>query len=327
MPSPSQGPHAWSAQVSERDGGLRLDQFLARELPSLSRTRLQELVRSGCVRVQSQVIERPSHRLAPRDRVEVVIAPPPVREEASLEGRELEVVFADEDLAVIDKPAGLLAHPGPNTHGPSVSALAERRFGELPRLQGEDRPGIVHRLDAGTSGLMVLGLRKDSFDVLQNQFRARSVLKIYRAIVHGEPRFDSGWIEARIGRSAAHPDRMSVVESSEGRDASTYYGVIERFRGFALLDCQPKTGRTHQIRVHLAHAEHPIVGDPIYKRRGPHKIALAPEAPRLARQGLHAAVLGFEHPRTGERLRFESPMPPDMQALLDWLRAHHAPSP
>ncbi len=324
IPPSGSTPRVWSATVAATDSGRRVDHFLAANFEGVSRTILQRWIREGRVRIGGELVERPSHALSIGDRIEVeervdVAAPAP-----SLEGLELSVIYADEYLAVIDKPAGLLAHPGPNTVGASVSALAERKWGALPRLQGEDRPGIVHRLDAGTSGLMVLGLETPAFEALQEQFRARAVTKIYTAIVYQEPRFDSGWIEAPIGRSTARPDRMCVLPAGEGRAAATYYEVRERFRGFALLDCRPKTGRTHQIRVHLAHIDHPIVGDTLYRRRGPHSIELAPEAPPMPRQALHAAALEFDHPVRAERMRFEAPLPSDMTALLAWLREHHA---
>lgn len=303
--------------------GERLDRFLARLVGEVSRTRLQELVRAGAVRVDGAVADRPSRNLSADEVVEIELKSRVAAEEPSLEGLELSVVYEDEFFAIIDKPAGLLSHPGANTHGASVSALARRRWGELPALQGADRPGIVHRLDVGTSGLMVIGREPTTFENLLQQFRERRVEKTYYAIVHGDVRFDTGWIEAPIGRSPSRPDRMSVVEGGAGRDAATYYQVLERFHGFGFLACRPKTGRTHQIRVHLDHIEHPLVGDVLYRRRGPHVVKLAAEAPQLARQALHAGRLALAHPKTGEPLAFESPLPPDLLALLEWLREHH----
>ncbi|MCE9595247.1 MAG: RluA family pseudouridine synthase [Planctomycetes bacterium] len=303
--------------------GERLDRFLARLCGEVSRTRLQELVRAGAVRVDGAVADRPSRNLSADEVVEIELKSRVVAEEPSLEGLELSVVYEDEFFAIIDKPAGLLSHPGANTHGASVSALARRRWGDLPALQGADRPGIVHRLDVGTSGLMVIGREPTTFENLLQQFRERRVEKTYYAIVHGEPRFDTGWIEAPIGRSPSRPDRMSIVEGGGGRDASTYYQVLERFRGFGFLACRPKTGRTHQIRVHLDHIELPLVGDVLYRRRGPHVVKLAAEAPQLGRQALHAGRLALAHPKTGEPLAFESPLAPDLLALLEWLREHH----
>ncbi|MCC6408861.1 MAG: RluA family pseudouridine synthase [Planctomycetes bacterium] len=304
--------------------GERLDRFLVAAFPELSRTRLQELVRGGAVRVAGEPALRSSRLLVADEVVEIEFAPPSVARDEDFGDLELSVVYEDEWFAIVDKPAGLLSHPGNHTVGPSVSGLARKRWGELPALQGEDRPGIVHRLDVGTSGLMVIGREQAAFEHLLAQFRERQVEKTYYAIVHREPRFDTGWIEAPIGRSPRHPDRMSVVPAGEGREAATYYEVLERFEGFGYLACRPKTGRTHQIRVHLAHVDHPLVADPLYRRAGPHAAKLAADAPVPTRQALHAGGLVLTHPKSGERLTFESPLPADLAALLAWLRAHHA---
>ncbi|MCK6448464.1 MAG: RluA family pseudouridine synthase [Planctomycetes bacterium] len=304
--------------------GERLDRFLVARLPEFSRTQLQSRVRAGAVRVGAELESRPSRLLVAGEHVELALGRPDAPAEDPCAGHELRVVYEDEYFAIVDKPAGLLSHPGAHTVGPSVSELARRRWGELPSLQGEDRPGIVHRLDVGTSGLMVVGREVAAFERLLEAFRERRVAKVYYGLVHGEPRFDTGWIEAPIGRSPSRPDRMSVVPAGEGREAATYYEVLERFHGFAWLACRPRTGRTHQIRVHLAHVDHPLVGDPLYKRAGPHSIRLAPEAPAPARQALHAGRLELDHPVSGARLVFESPLPDDLERLLAWLRAHHA---
>jgi 23S rRNA pseudouridine1911/1915/1917 synthase len=324
MPSNENPDDRTTLSVPAECAGSRLDRFLAERLPEFSRTRLQALIRARAVRIDGAVAERPSRELEGGERVDIALHEPESESISTATDVELVIVHEDPHFVVVDKPAGLLSHPGSHTIGPSVSELARRRYGELPALQGEDRPGIVHRLDVGTSGLMVLGREPQAFENLLEQFRERRVEKTYYAIVHEAPRFDTGWIEAPIGRSPLRPDRMSVVPPGTGREAATYYEVLERFRGFAWLACRPKTGRTHQIRVHLAHAGHPLVSDPLYRRAGPHSIRLAPDAPVPSRQALHAGRLVLAHPVTGERLTFESPLPPDLARLLDWLRAHHA---
>ena len=232
----------------------------------------------------------------------------------------MNVLYEDNHLLIVDKPAGLLVHPSPAVRGGTLSEQAVARWGPLPDLQGEDRPGIVHRLDAGTSGLLVLALREPAMRELLRQFREREVKKTYLAVVHGEPRFDTGWIEGAIARSAASPERMEVVAEGEGREARTWYEVRERLGPASLVECQPQTGRTHQIRVHLASLGHPLVGDPLYRPRQTPSRRLAADAPLPARQALHAARLEFAHPGSGERAAFESPLPDDLAALLAHLR-------
>jgi 23S rRNA pseudouridine1911/1915/1917 synthase len=302
---------------SERDGE-RLDRLLVDFLPGRSRTFCQELIRAGAVRLDGVPVDKPGTILRAGQRLDVELRERELRvlDDAHL---QLAVVHEDEHLVVIDKPAGMLAHPSAGTRGGSVSELAVRRWGALPSLQGTDRPGVVHRLDAGTSGLMVLARTEAAFEDLMRQFRSRAVAKTYLALVHGEPRFDSDWIEARIERSSTARDRMSVAKEGVGRSASTFYRVLERFRGFALLECQPKTGRTHQIRVHLLSIALPIVGDPLYRHRGPVRIPL-PKGSAPERQLLHASGLAFAHPVGRQRVEFESPLPPDFQTVTQAVR-------
>ncbi|HED65764.1 MAG TPA: RluA family pseudouridine synthase, partial [Planctomycetes bacterium] len=200
------------------------------------------------------------------------------------------------------------------------------RYGSLPSPQGEDRPGIVHRLDADTSGLIVVGRSEEAAAGLVEAFRGHRVEKRYLAIVFGVPRFDSDWIEAPLGRATGRADRVRVVEPGEGRDARTFYRTLERFERFALVEALPETGRTHQIRVHLASIDHPLVGDRVYRGRRGLSRKLPREAPAPKRHALHAAGLGFEHPVTGEPLAFESAPPADMERFLRWLRVNAAGS-
>jgi 23S rRNA pseudouridine1911/1915/1917 synthase len=320
-PDPSRERSARCVLVPGQLAGARLDRVLAALCSDLSRTRLKAAIQAGGVRVDGARIDRPGQPVEAGARIELDGEALEPRLRSGVEGLELEVLYEDEDLAVIVKPAGMLSHPTDAVRGGTVSELAVQRFGRMPTLQGEDRPGIVHRLDAGTSGVMVLGRSERAFGDLMHQFRQREVEKTYVALVWGEPRFDTGWIEAPIARSAAVPSRMDVAAQGEGREAATWYEVRERFVVAALVEASPKSGRTHQIRVHLASIGHPMIGDPVYKRRGGPPVRLGTDAPLPSRQALHASSLGFRHPVSGERVRFEARMPEDMVGLLEWLRA------
>ncbi|MEW6074459.1 MAG: RluA family pseudouridine synthase [Planctomycetota bacterium] len=307
--------------VTARLAGERLDRALQILRPGVSRTRLQEWVRDGGIRVDGVVVDRPAFRLEAGTTLELVVVPRSRLRPGGPSGAVLAVIYEDEHLAVIDKPPGMVTHPSALVGGATVSELAEARWGSLPVAQGEDRPGIVHRLDAGTSGLLVLARRAGPAEELVRQFRSREVEKTYLAIVFGEPRFDSDWIDAPIGRAGGAGDRLAVVPAGEGLPAETFYRTLHRARGFGVLACQPRTGRTHQIRVHLASIDHPLVGDPLYRGRRGLSRALPAGAPPLERQALHAAELRFRHPATGESLAFRSPVPADLAAWLRWLGA------
>ena len=299
--------------------GERLDRVVTAFFEgALSRVRVQEWIRDGGVRVQGRVELRPSVLLEAGQEIELFDVPRSRVRAGGPPGGELRIVFEDEHLAVIDKPPGQLTHPTTVVRGGTVSELAVERWGALPSPQGADRPGIVHRLDADTSGLLVVARDAAAGAALVAAFRARAVEKRYLALVHGDPRFDSDWITAPIGRSDKRSDRMRVLAPGEGRAAETFYRVLERFALFALLECLPATGRTHQIRVHLASIEHSIVGDRVYPGRVRRPIPA--DAPPLARHLLHAAGLRFAHPVTGAALAFESPLPSDFDAWLTWLR-------
>lgn len=302
--------------------GERLDRALARLLDGPSRSASRRWVEQGRVTVEGQPQTRPSRPVRAGERVELLPPPaPPVitREEAAA---GLPILFSDEHIAVVDKPAGLLSHRAGAGVEPSVSEFAVALLGPLPDGQGEGRPGIVHRLDRQTSGLLVLARTSEAQVDLMRQFREREVTKTYFALVHGEPRFTTEWLEQPIGRSKRHPDRMATC--SDGREASTYYETRELLAGFALLSCQPHTGRTHQIRVHLSSIGHPVLGDRVYRAGGAPPRPLPPEAPAPARQMLHAAELGFRHPQDGSPRSFTSPLPDDFEDLLEHLRAASA---
>ena len=300
--------------------GERLDRALVRLARGGSRSRLKATIEDGRVRIDGKPCRKPSEAVASGQRIEIEPPPPAPEIPRSEAARRLPLLFIDEHVIAVDKPAGVLAHPGAGTTEPTVADLAQVLFGPLPSAQGEERPGIVHRLDRATSGVMVLGRTEGALAELMRQFRQREVEKTYLALVHGEPRFDSDWIETPLGRSPRDPERISVVQEGEGRAASTYYQVRERFTDFALVACRPATGRTHQIRVHLTSIGLPVVGDRVYRPRGGVRRPLPPQAPPVERQMLHAARLALTHPDSGERLAFEAPLPPDFEALLAWLR-------
>jgi 23S rRNA pseudouridine1911/1915/1917 synthase len=304
--------------VPEELAGERLDRALVALLRgAFSRTRVQELIQDGGVELDGQRAERCSELVEAGQRIVLVDVPRARERRGGPVTGGPRVVHEDEHLVVVDKPAGQLAHPTTVVRGGTVSEWACARYGPLPAPQGEDRPGIVHRLDADTSGLLVLARSAEAAAGLLRAFRERAVEKRYLALVQGDPRFDSDWITAPLGRSDAHADRMSV--QSGGREAETFYRVLERFGRYALLECRPKTGRTHQIRVHLASIGHAVVGDRVY--RGRVRTPLPVDAPPAERHLLHAARLGFSHPVTGAALEFESAPPEDFQAWLTWLRA------
>ncbi|TDJ67709.1 MAG: RluA family pseudouridine synthase [Planctomycetota bacterium] len=309
--------------VPQELDGARLDVVLARHVRDRSRTRLQSLVREGLVTVDDVPVTRPNTAVAAGSRIALDL-PEPRAPAAPVAGAgeraPLDVLYEDEALIVVDKPAGLVVHRNDRYPAATLADMAVAQFGELPSIQGEHRPGIAHRLDRLTSGVLLLGRTTEALEAIKAQFQARTVAKTYLALVHGDPRFDSDWIETSIGPSADGRGRFKVVPEGEGRAASTYYEVRERFHGFAYVELRPRTGRTHQLRVHLHSIGLPIVGDWTYKHAGALKVPLPAEAPPMDRQALHAHRIELDHPVTGKRVSFESPLPGDIETLLDWLR-------
>jgi 23S rRNA pseudouridine1911/1915/1917 synthase len=299
-------------QVGAEEAGERLDRYLAARLPELSRTRIQELIAEGRVRVEGVVPKR-AHRVAAGEAIAVeVVAPPPL--EALPEALPLEIVYEDDDVAVVNKPAGMVVHPAAGaTHGTLVNALVAR-FGQLSRLGGALRPGIVHRLDRGTSGVLLVARTDQAHAALARQFRERRIEKTYLALVHGEMKTDAGRITLPVARDLRRRTRMTT-RRREGRAAETAWRVLLRLDGFSLLEVGLRTGRTHQIRVHLAAMGHPVVGDPAYG---------APREPRAGgrrlgapgRPVLHAARIRFAHPRTGEPVEARAPVAQDLRDFL-----------
>jgi 23S rRNA pseudouridine1911/1915/1917 synthase len=307
--------------VPEASRGTRLDLVVQGLVTGISRNRLQTWIREGHVRWQGAVVTKPGLILLEGGALEIDVESRPVTPESQATGA-IVVLHSDDDIVVIDKPAGLLTHRN-SEHGEIGAAdLVAEQFGRMGDLGDPLRPGVAHRIDRETSGILVLGRTDEALRVLKDQFRARSIAKTYTAIVHGSPRFDSDWIESWLGRSERVRDRIGTLPEGEGRFASTYYETRERFEGFARLDVFPKTGRTHQIRVHMSAVGLPLVGDDLYKPRGRALSKLPSEAPVLTRHALHASRLEFDHPRTGERVAFVAPLPRDLAELADWLRAH-----
>jgi 23S rRNA pseudouridine1911/1915/1917 synthase len=328
-PTPDPGeaagaPARRSFVVEPAAAGTRLDRFLQARAPDLSRTRLQALIATGQVLVAGSP-SKASHRLRAGARVSVEI-PPPEPLALTPEPMPLDVVHEDADLLVVNKPAGLVVHPGAGHRtGTLVHALLAHCGRALSGVGGTRRPGIVHRLDRGTSGLLVVAKNDHAHLGLARQLKARTVERRYLTLVHGRLAQAAGVVETGIGRDPRDRLRMAVLPAGAGRPAVTRYRVLERFvrpAPFTLLEVSLGTGRTHQIRVHLAHLGAPVVGDRTYRRRGalPPDPDLAALVAGLGGQALHAAVLGFTHPATGVWCRFEVPLPTAFAALLAWLR-------
>ncbi len=299
--------------VAPEEGGERLDRYVARHLSGLSRAAVQRLIESGDILV-NHAPARSSYSLATGDLVEVSVPPPPPAPEA--EPVALEIIYEDAALAVLNKPAGLVVHPA---HGHEAGTLyngLRARYPELATWPPEDGwPGLVHRLDRDTSGVLVVARTPAVRDALRAQFKAAQVRKVYLALVNGRPKLDRALIEAPIGRDPRERKRMAVVPEG-GKPAVTEYEVLEQLGDYALLEVRPKTGRTHQIRVHLSAIGHPVAGDRVY---GPQRRGLA-----LGRLFLHAARLTFRHPVSDEDVTFSAPLPPELQTVLDGLRQQAA---
>ncbi|MFB3885486.1 MAG: RluA family pseudouridine synthase [Thermodesulfobacteriota bacterium] len=312
----------FSITVTKRDEGRRLDQFLPEANLKLSRSQVKKLVEAGNI-LLGQKPTKPSARLKVGDVVSGTL-PQPKSLDLIPEPLPLTILYEDPSIIVIDKPPGMVVHPAyGNPSGTLVNALLYH-CKDLGGINGFLRPGIVHRLDKDTSGVMVVAKEDGAYHHLIKQFKNRTVRKVYLAIAHGSFTKDEGFIDASIGRHPTQRKRMST-RTKTGRPAITHWRVIERLDGFALLEISPQTGRTHQIRVHLSSMGHPLLGDPVYGRKSkPGSIrdpVLKECVQKLDRQALHAHRLEFAHPRTGERVQFVSPIPQDMKEVLEWLRA------
>ena len=287
----------------------RLDRYLTMVVPGLSRSKAQRIIIDGRVRLNGRPVKKPSHRLFPGAGLSVELPPPEESSELKPQSIPLQILHEDEFLLVLDKPAGLVVHPGA---GHSDGTLVNALLAHAPKLSGRGgpfRPGLVHRLDKDTSGLMVVAKSDETHWKLSQQFAGRDVLRVYLAIVRGRVQRDEGTISAPIGRHPVQRQKMAVRHDSE-RDAVTRYKVLKRFRDASLLELYPQTGRTHQLRVHLASIGHPILGDREYGVAG-----------GFSRQALHAHRLGFRHPGIEQYVEFTSPLPPELQKALERLQS------
>jgi 23S rRNA pseudouridine1911/1915/1917 synthase len=314
--------------VPQENEGERLDAFLAARFPDMSRSAFQRLIEDGCVTVNAQP-SRASSKVKGGDLVSYTI-PSPAPSDIEPQEIPLDIVYEDNDIIVINKPKGIVVHPAPGApEGTLVNALLAHCKG-LSAVGGVERPGIVHRLDKDTSGLMVVAKNDTAHHSLQKQIQARTAERKYLALIWGNPRFEQAQVDAPIGRHPTSRKKMAVIAAPSvhrAREAITDIRVLERLGLMTLIEAKLRTGRTHQVRVHTAYAGHPIVGDPVYSgdRRlhdgGKSFISVVNRLiDELHGQALHAYHLSFDHPVTGERLEFASPMPEEMKRLIDFVR-------
>jgi 23S rRNA pseudouridine1911/1915/1917 synthase len=298
--------------VDAAAAGMRLDRWLVTAVPELSRARLQALIDEGHVRIGGAT-SKAAHRLRGGEAVEIEIPPAPPQELAP-EPIALTIVHEDDDVLVVDKPAGMVVHPGAGVSRGTLAAGVLAHAPETASVGGQRRPGVVHRLDKGTSGLLVVAKTTRAYHALVAQLAAREVTRVYLAIVHGNVARAEGKIDAPIGRDPLHRQRMAIRPTGQGRRAVTRFRVLERFDAYTLVECRLETGRTHQIRVHLASLGHPVAGDDTYGRGRPR--------PPVDVEGvaLHATRLAFVHPVTQRQVEFSSPLPPRLERLVSHLR-------
>jgi 23S rRNA pseudouridine1911/1915/1917 synthase len=327
--------------IADADRGQRLDLFLAAKLPKLSRSRIQQLLAGGRVAIEQAAVPapfKPSYRLRGGEQITITVEPPaPLR--ALPEPLPLNILYEDEDLVAINKPAGMVMHLGAGVRGGTLVNALVHHFGELSRLGGVARPGIVHRLDKDTSGVVLVAKNDAMHRELAKKFAKRVVEKHYLALVHGSPRRNEGVIRNAIGRDPKHRTRMAT-RLRGGRPAVSIYRVLCRYEGFTLVDVRILTGRTHQVRVHLASSGYPVVGDTLYGAPGrlsvglfrilpamelrPPTVASKParqppplvQVPTLTRNFLHSERIRFSHPRTGGILDIRAPLPPELVEFL-----------
>lgn len=287
------------------EAGVRLDKYVGDKCPELSRTYAQKLIADGLIRVNGGVVKA-GFRLSAGDRVDIVI-PPAAPSPLSPEAMPLDILYEDDDLLVVNKPPGLAVHPAPGLRGHTLLNAILFHFPHLADIGQSLRPGVVHRLDKDTSGVMLVAKNGAAQANLVDQFKNRAVVKVYMALVKGRLTPEDGIIEAPLGRDSRNRKRMAVVGESRGREARTRYHVVKYTDGYTLLEVSPETGRTHQIRVHLKAIGYPVVGDPVYGVKSEH----------LSRQFLHACRLGFKLPSTGEYVEFTAELPTDLAQALE----------
>lgn len=313
--SGSQSPETLTFKIDSENAGNRLDSYLASKIPDWSRARLQKLIDNQDVLVNSRP-SKPAYRLRVDDEVDLELLAPPVNL-FTPENIPLDIIYEDETLAVVNKPAGLVVHPAAGIHSGTLANALAFHFQQLPGHAGTIRPGIVHRLDRDTSGLLVVAKTESALENLADQFRYRTVYKSYVALVHGQVQPETGKIDQPLARDPANRTRMAVVRG--GRNALTLFRVRRRYERLTLLDVELKTGRTHQIRVHLASINHPVVGDETYGGGRDNSIQdpnLRTRVRKLGRQFLHAEKLAFAHPEKHTRLEFTAALPKELEQLL-----------
>ncbi|KMY19774.1 RluA family pseudouridine synthase [Bacillus pumilus] len=294
--------------VSEEQTSERLDKFLSTTEPEWSRTQVQQWVKDGLIEVNGKQVKA-NYKVQAGDQIKVEIPEPEVLD-VEAEPMDLDIYYEDADVLVVNKPRGMVVHPAPgHVSGTLVNGLMAHCT-DLSGINGVMRPGIVHRIDKDTSGLLMVAKNDMAHESLVNQLVAKTVTRKYTAVVHGIIQHDTGTIDAPIGRDKKDRQSMTVTKES-AKQAVTHFDVIERFQDFTVVECRLETGRTHQIRVHMKYIGYPLAGDPKY---GPRKTV------DFNGQLLHAGVLGFDHPRTGEYIEFTAPVPADMQAFIDSLR-------
>ncbi len=305
--------------VAEGEQGLRLDVFLPQKDPTLSRSQAKRLIEDGDAIVDGKAV-RASHRLKPGEMISLR-KPAPVPSEIVPEAIPLSILYEDGAIIVVDKPAGMVVHPAAGNYSGTLVNALQYHCRNLSGIGGVMRPGIVHRLDKGTSGLMVAAKSDEAHRHLAEQFKRRQVSKCYTALVHGNLREDEGVADAPVGRHPVERKKMSTA-SRRGKTALTRWTVLERFGAFTLLEAKIETGRTHQIRVHLSALGHPVAGDSVYgaSKRAVETPALRAVLKKLSRQALHASSLSFAHPVTGKEMTFESPLPADLAEVIRTLR-------
>ena len=292
--------------VPEEQEDVRIDRYLAESCESLSRSYIQKLLKNGEVLVDGKAVKA-SYRVCPGDQVLVDI-PEAVQPEIQAQDMELDILYEDSDVILVNKPKGMVVHPAAgHLNDTLVNGLMAHCRDQLSGINGVMRPGIVHRIDMDTTGVLIACKNDFAHNQIAAQLKEHSITRKYLAVVHGVIKEDEGTVDASIGRHPVERKKMSVNEKN-GRHAVTHYRVLRRFSGYTYIECQLETGRTHQIRVHMASIGHPLVGDEVY---GPRKCPFS-----LQGQTLHAAVLGFIHPRTGEYLEFWAPMPEYFEKLL-----------
>lgn len=313
------GDNEFNASLSEEltveaeDKSLRIDAYLTQTLAGFSRNRIQALIEEGRVKVNEALCEDKNYRLKEGDRVRIKV-PPPKESLISAEDIQLDIIYEDSDLLVINKPRGMVVHPGPGHSGGTMVNALLAYCSDLSGIGGVMRPGIVHRLDKDTSGLLIVAKNDPAHRALSGQLKARKISREYIALVHGRVNPEIGRLEAPIARHPKDRKKMAVVKG--GREAVTRYRVLKYYNRYSLLKLNLETGRTHQIRVHLSYLGYPVVGDMVYAKAGKGDLPACLDLP----QALHAFRLSFNHPCTKERLKFSAPLPEEFRAALVWLK-------